>query len=297
MDWATLAQLAGNVAGDIASEGDRKEANRLMREALARFDNIPEPVLEQIIAEQLGPTEMESLKADPALRGAEMDALRRLAQVADEGGLTLEDKANLADIERDAQSLEQSGQAAIRDRMRATGRGGSGSELAMMMQAGQSAADRAGRQGLQVAGMAQKRALQAMIQRGEMAGQMGARDFAQRAAAAQAADLRNRFNASSREKASYYNAGLPQQQYENAMRRASARLNPSQAAAAFANQNANNTRDKWATYGAAGAEWLKEDPNSPEAIRRRAEAEADADLAYYNKTGYRRNSGRHEDDK
>lgn len=280
MDYAALAQMAGAIAGEIGSASSEAEAKAILRDALSKFDEIEAPILEKIIAEQLAPTEMESLKADPTLRGYQMDALRRMSEVADQGGMTLEDKANLADIQREGMFQEKVGREAIRERMAATGGGGGGVELAMQLHGNQAQADRSGREGLRVAAMAQKRALEAMMAKGDMARGMEGQDFSQRSRAAEAADMRNRFNASSRDKAQYYNKGLPQQQFDNQYRLAAGRSGQANTVAKAGYQDAQNSRLMWNNIGTAGAESFKEDPNSPEAIQRRANQYADGQDAY-----------------
>jgi hypothetical protein len=82
--------------------------------------------------------------------------------------------------------------------MQARGVGGSGNELLAQLQSSQAATDRQAQQGLDVAGMAQSRALQSNQQQGALGGDIRRQDFGEQSAKAQATDNINQFNVGTR---------------------------------------------------------------------------------------------------
>src|SRR5690606_33373605 len=76
------------------------------------------------------------------------------------------------------------------------------------LQSSQAATDRNAQQGLDVAGMAQQRALQAMMERGNMSGQMRGQDFSQQAQIAAAQDAINSFNTANQNTMGWNNATM-----------------------------------------------------------------------------------------
>lgn len=186
-----------------------KQAEELLRAALARFDNIPPAVLEEIIAEQLGAP--EAGEADPMLKAAQLSALSKLGQIEQSGGMTLENQAALNRVQSQLARQESAGRQSIANDMQARGMGGSGAELAMALQNQQASADRASQMGMDRAAMAQKSYLESILQRGQVAGNMRNQDFRERAAR----DEIEKYNAAARERANLHNAKLGQQRFDN----------------------------------------------------------------------------------
>lgn len=255
--WGAIAGAAGQmgtaIAGEYMAGLDKKEQMRLMQRAMDEYGKIDLPTLEKVIAQELGPTELSRIQGDPALRRMQTGALDELQRISTGGGLTLEDQANLARIRNQANHQATAGRARIRDDMAARGISGGGAELAMSLANEQGAAQRASSEGLNVAAMNQKRALDAILQRGRLAGDLRGQDFSEKARAAEAQDMINRYNAGVREKAQYYNAGLPQQQFDNRVRKAGGTSNGMQGLAALAGSNAQDTRQFYGGLGASAA--------------------------------------------
>jgi hypothetical protein len=149
---------------------------------------------------------MEGISTDPALRTAQMDALASLQDLG-KGGLTLQDKANLARIQSDQLATSRGQQEAIQQQAAARGVGGSGVALMAQMQAAQDAASRRSQSDLDVAGMAQNRALQALQQGGQLAGNIRGQQFGEQAQIANARDQIANFNAQARNQAGLFNVG------------------------------------------------------------------------------------------
>lgn len=198
--------------GEARSRGDRHNANAFSRKALEELSNVDVPEyqylerlnlddydqISQIVPQHergvmADETAMSSISLDPTLRARQMDALSQLGDVA-QGGFTLSDRAALEAAQSDINAQERGARDAIMQNMQARGMSGSGMELLAQLQGQQAAASQAHSAGLEQAGMAQRRALDAMAQQGQMAGQMRGQDFGQAAQVAQARDAMNQFN-------------------------------------------------------------------------------------------------------
>ena len=155
---------------------------------------------DEAVAQLTEASRLAGVQAPPELERAQYDALYNLKTIADSGGLTAIDRAQLADIQRETASKEQGQRQAIMQNMQERGIAGSGMELAQKLMAQQAGADRSAQGGLDVAALAQKRALEALSQYGTQAGQMRTQDVNEQTAKAQAQDAINKFNAEMRQK-------------------------------------------------------------------------------------------------
>ncbi|WP_374028336.1 hypothetical protein ACES2J_08365 [Bdellovibrio bacteriovorus] len=151
------------------------------------------PELEQAVT--LGPSAMEGISTDPRLKEAQMNALNKLMEIGEEGGMTLEDRGRLATINNEVNSNLKGNQDAIVQNMAARGMSGGMSEMVARQNAAQASANRASQQGFDVQAAAQKRALDALMNAGNMGGNMRAQEFNQKAQVAGAQDAISRFNA------------------------------------------------------------------------------------------------------
>lgn len=145
------------------------------------------------------PSLFNQIQTNPAGRAAQLKALEQIQGIASEGGMTAQDKAQLNDIQSQSAQAERGGREAILMNARERGVGGSGVALASQMLNQQSSADRANSQGLDVAAMAQQRALDAIRQSGELGGQIQSQQFSEEAQKAQAQDAINQFNTANRQ--------------------------------------------------------------------------------------------------
>lgn len=270
MDPISIGLLAG---GALLGYQGQQQAGQRQAEAIQRASDIinavPLPTLQkyypelyqQVVqlmpeieaAQQLGPSAMESVAVDPALRKAQMNALFQLQQIGSQGGMTATDQAKLAAIES-AQNANLRGQmGAIQQNLAARGLSGGMSELVARNIAAQESANRSAQQGLDVKAQAEQRALDAILKSGQLGGQMGQQEFLQQAEQAKAKDIINQFNVQNlqdvaqrniaarnaaqaanaqtqqqiagqnvglRNQAQMYNLGLPQQQFQNQLGRA-----------------------------------------------------------------------------
>lgn len=191
--------------------GTRGESERALSAGRRRFDDIQMPTLDEmkvklseaVNAGQMTPEEAETylleasaqeqVKTDPRLREAQMKALSQLEGVAD-GGLTVGDRGDLQRIQGEAAAAEKGQRDAILQNAQSRGVAGSGMELASQLMAQQGAASRASQQGFDVAKQAQARALEAMLQSGQLGGNIRSQDFGEQSKLAEARDAISRFN-------------------------------------------------------------------------------------------------------
>jgi hypothetical protein len=136
---------------------------------------------------------MGNVETDPRLSGAQYAALDQLGELS-QGGLSLQDKADLADIQGSVARQDAGRQAAIMQGMAERGMGGSGMELAQRLQSQSSGADRAAGDARSVAAQAQQRALDAIMRRGQLGGDMRTQQFGEDSSKARAQDSINMYN-------------------------------------------------------------------------------------------------------
>lgn len=257
-----LGLLAGLGMGQDDKSGEMMQ--RLMDEARG----IPLPVLKEYYPElykqivtlnpeletaiDLGPSQMAGIATDPALRTAQLSALQELQDIGSSGGMNLTDKANLERVLSETDLQRRGAEGAIMQNLATRGMAGGGQELVQRQMASQGASNLASQQGLDIAAQAQRRALEAIMQGGQLGGQMESQQFGQERAKAEAADAIARFNAANQQsvmernvgarnvaqmtnaqmaqqianqnvaqrgQSQMYNLNLPQQQYENQLKR------------------------------------------------------------------------------
>lgn len=251
--------LIGGIAGMASAANDRAAARRAIERALANYANIPLPDLQRMLAEQLGPSAMEGVSANPELEGDQYGALGELGRIADAGGLTLEDKTNLDAARREAATQAMRQRKSILNLIRRSGSGmlGGASVAAQLGAAGQQQeADALA--GAQTNAAAQRRATEAVLNRGRLAASQRGQQFGEDAAKAAARDAINKYNTVARQTAQNYNLGLPQQQFSNRMALASGESNALNGVANQYTSDADRTQRTFANMGtglgqAAGA--------------------------------------------
>lgn len=149
------------------------------------------PQIEQAIQSQ--PSKVAQISEDPKLREAQLGALKAL-ETKSATGFGPQERATLNKIRQQTEGDTQSKLQAIKDSMAARGISGSGSELAMQLQAAQAGANQAAMQGDELAANAAANALQAIQAQASQAGGMRTQDFNVANTKAAAEDAINRFN-------------------------------------------------------------------------------------------------------
>jgi hypothetical protein len=136
----------------------------------------------------------DKISTDPRLRDAQMSALNKLGDVSQNGGMTLEDKANMNRMQTDAGMNDKNRRDAIMSGAAQRGNTDSGASIGAQLASSQAANAQESQAGMDIQGQAQKRALQSMQQQGQMAGQMQSQDFNQQAQQAAAKDRIAQYN-------------------------------------------------------------------------------------------------------
>jgi hypothetical protein len=218
-NWGQYAQLAIAFLGEQKASQLSQQQLDMLGKQYADMQGIKLPDLQKQTADQLGPSAEGSMQLDEGLRGKQLSALGEIQNLIDSGGLDLTDKGNLEEAMNSAINQQRRARAGVASDAAERGQMNSGNRLLMDMNAAQAGHNDARKSGLEVAGMAQRRRLQAIQDSSNMAAAMRNEDWNQKSAVAHAKDLRDERNAAAREKAQYYNAGLPQQNFNNAMSR------------------------------------------------------------------------------
>lgn len=164
-----------------------QELSLLLNESMGEYN----PEMESYI--DAGESSLSGIEQDPRLRNVQLQALDYLSEVG-QTGLTAADRAALNEIRRSAQNEAQAQQNQVVQSMAQRGIGGSGVELASRLNAAQSVGDRMSRESDALARQAQERAMNAILQQSQLAGNMDSADFNRAAQIAQAQDAMNKFN-------------------------------------------------------------------------------------------------------
>ncbi len=296
-----VAAAATAAAADAKSQSDAA-ARDLQEKGMKALENIPLPVLKELHPElyaqvvklnpeletavNLGPSAMDGISTNPAMRQAQLNALSKMQQIGDEGGMNLSDKASLNNIMNESNAQAKGQQDAIMQNMAARGMSGSGMEMVQRQMAAQNASNQAANAGLNVAAQAQQRALQAIMQSGQLGGQMQSQDFGQQAQKANAQDAISKFNAQNQQNilsqnvqsknqsqqwnanqsqnianqnvglnndAQKYNNNLPQQNFNNQISKATGQVAQGNAMANTATQQGASNLGFYGNTLAAGA--------------------------------------------
>jgi len=205
-----LKNITGADILGIDDEKKKKKIEALEKKNIAAAKAIKTPTYEKIKAENVEYTGdvdysapeftsqqdsgMAGVSTDPRLKEAQMSALASLQGISANGGMTAEDRANLARSQTQAAQADRGRREAILQNANARGMGGSGMELLAQLDSSQAATDRQAQEGLDINGMAQKRALESMMQGGQLAGDMRNQDFGEQSDKARAQDAINQFN-------------------------------------------------------------------------------------------------------
>lgn len=187
--FSGLGGFIGGLIGNNQAKGDIKKMRGYYESGLDTMKNANT---------QAGPSAYSGVTVNPALRAAQSRALGQLQGEAAAGGLGAEDKAAIQQAQNAEAQQERGQREAIQANMAARGQAGGGQEFAGALANQQGSAQRNAMAGTQVAADARKRALAAMAGAGELGGKMEQTEFGEKARAADASDLINRFNAGQR---------------------------------------------------------------------------------------------------
>lgn len=246
-----LVQMGASMMGEQKAGGlDAKQA-ALLQQIYDELRDVPLPELEKVVAEQLGPTKMGEVRSDPEQRMQQMDVLGELRDIIDSGGFDIQSEAGLNEALNRANVTGQAQSRALASEFANRGQLGSGARLALGNMNAQGAANRANTAALNIGAEGARRRMDAMGRYADLAGDVRRADFGEASARAQAEDAAARWNASAREKAGMYNAGLAQQQFNNQVTRATGSQAAGNNLAGFYGNQAQGTRNAAANYGSA----------------------------------------------
>ena len=214
MGWGAIAAAAASLISSLISAGFDGEAMKIRQQMAAEYGDEILPVLDEAVAQQ-ATSALGSASEDPTARNAQLGIDAELAEIYDTAGQTSEDQAayDVARRNLSQRAGQQAGNAAIAAAQR--GQQGGALQQVLAAQSGQSELDALGGMNAQIAADSRGRALQALMGRGNLAGQMRSQDWGARRDILSAQDLMNRFNASQRQGVEMYNAQLPQTQFTN----------------------------------------------------------------------------------
>lgn len=254
MQWF---QLAVALMGEEKAKQLSQKQLELLAQQYADLKGISLPELAKINPEQLGASAVGSMKMDQGLRSKQLQAIGELQNMIDKGGLDYTDKAALEDSLDTSRKQESRARAGVAADAASRGQLNSGSRLLMDMDAAQSGMNNARKTGLETAALAQQRRLAAIRDATSMTSALRGQDWSESESANRAKDLRDERNAAAREKAQYYNAGLPQQQFQNQVTKATGQSSGANNLAAAYGNAATDARGSAAgvagIIGAAGS--------------------------------------------
>jgi hypothetical protein len=213
-DWMIPAGIAAaGVLGSVTSEQqaskDRKKADKRLEALMNEIRGVQGPELSPYALEQYtnegsytpeeaqaalqAQSEMAGYSADPRLVQAQMDALSQLTDIS-KGGMTAGDRAAIQEARMEVGTDERGRQEAIMQNMAARGMSGGGQEMAARLASSQGASNRLASDARNQAMASQQRALTALSQGSNLAGNMRSSSLNEADRRAQAVDAINRFN-------------------------------------------------------------------------------------------------------
>lgn len=257
MDPTLLASLGGTAANllftaisDAIAAGDKQKAIKLYEEAYEKAKGIKPPPQQTMEAITQAESSLVGYQEDPALKAAQMRALEGLGAEVSMQGMTPEARAEYDRARLEAGQMAAGLEGAAAQRARQRGLGGMGAYVGALG-ASQAAANRAGQMGVQIAGDARKRYLQALEGLGGLGSKVRGQEFDIAAQRASAQDAINRFNALQRTQAQQYNLEAGQRDFENQLAALNAMQGASGRLAGAYQGRAEDTQETGRRYGGA----------------------------------------------
>lgn len=223
-----LAELAQYGVGSAGVAGANKVTQaayaailKNLKDRFGEYAGLSPADYKQLVAQKLGPSALEGIQPDAQTRTDEQAAIAQLDDIAKSGGLTLADKEALNRLEQTQSRAAGARNASTANQYAARGQLGSGQQLAMELAANQNATQNANASGEGIAAEAQKRAMQAVLEKGKASHDLSSEDIARKTRAAEAADAIAKYNASMATDASKYNNNIAGQTYDDTLRKLS----------------------------------------------------------------------------
>lgn len=192
--------------GRAIAEGDYAKARELRQQALDEYGEDMLPVIDTVVAQEVGPSAFEGIKEDPAMRGAQADTVAELRNVYESEGNTPADVAAMRLAQNEVSGRAASDYANNAQRLARQGQQGNAVlSSALSASSGADAVGATANMAMQNQVAARQRALQALLQSGNMAGDVRGQDFQVAGAKAGAQDRISQFNAGQRTDAANQN--------------------------------------------------------------------------------------------
>lgn len=231
-DWVqAIGPIVGAIGKGISSSQTVDEQDRITQEAVKQalanlgarmgdYDALGSAGYQNIVPQEVGDTALAGIAVDPRGKMAQEESLAALEELAANGGLSLADMAALNEVQRNLNRNNSARQKGLANEFAARGQLGSGAQLAMGLAGQQNAAENANQRGESVAAQAQARALQAILQKGQVARGMTNDDYGRKSEAAKARDLIEARNAAARTDAAKANNAIAGQGFANNLSKA-----------------------------------------------------------------------------
>ncbi len=220
---ADLAKYGIGTAGTLGANQTMQAAYEAilknLRDRFGDYAKLTPAQFKEIVAQKLGPSALSNIQNDAGAREAEQAQLAQLDDIAKSGGLTLADKAALNEAEATLSRGNSARNNSIANQFASRGQLGAGEQLAMQLAGAQSAGEQANKRGEEIAAQAQKRAMQAVLEKGSAARAMSNEDYRRKANAASAADSIEKYNASMATDAGKYNNDLKDRAFKEELER------------------------------------------------------------------------------
>lgn len=208
--WSAIGSGLGSIIGGLSKKAG-PDYNSI-------YGDIDIPALEELIkAGQIDGTAYDQISEDPATRSAQVDALNAMLNEGNRNGASIQSQAAIGQILDRTATADAMNREAVMQDMARRGQLGGAQEMAARLMGQQQNARTAALQGTQVAADDRNRALQAMVQAGQLGGNIRGQDYTIAANRANARDALAKWNAQNRTQA--YN-DRQQWQYQRAAGRA-----------------------------------------------------------------------------
>lgn len=212
IDWGSALGTVGSLLGNMQESKKAGKLGEAYYTAIKAIQAVTPPQLkdltiqlqqyvqqgqltpEQAVAQLQKESEMQGIQVPKQVLDAQYDTLNQLKEIVNSKGLTAIDRAQINDIQQKMETEAKGQRLATQQSFAQRGISGAGQELLGQQIADQAAATRSSTAGLNVAALAQQRALDAIKQQGAYASQMGTEDFNRQAEIAKAQNAINQFN-------------------------------------------------------------------------------------------------------
>ena len=242
MGGGALVSILSSLISEAIAGGREAEAQKLREQVAAQYGPELMAQIDGMVAQQAGPTAFGDIREDAGLRDAALGTQRELRDIYNSEGLTDADKAALDLAQNKTAAAAQSSYAGLSNAMAQRGTRDSGLDMALKTQVGQDVTNSLGNQSRQAQMDARGRALQALVQSGDMARGIRSDDYRVSSDKARASDALNTFNASQR-------ANTDALRWGTKMNALNARGNALMGEASGFQQQADNTRGLGQKFG------------------------------------------------